>query len=383
MPRHTVDVTGSTEDKRVSWAELFFDLVFVVAVTRVSGFVEEHLSWNGALRALIVFVPIYWLWVGTAIQTNLQDTSRPALRIRIFAVALAGVFMALSLPAAYGRLGLLFALAYWAGRLVLGAGLVLTSARQGRWPINPYSVSMVVTGPMLVVGALLHGDARELVWALAALLDLSTPTLLSRRLRGMHLDPGHLAERFGLFVLIALGESVVAVGASADPEHLTVAQGVAIAIAFVVVVGLWWVYFHFAADAMRHAMATAKVQLDITRLVLSYGHLAFIAAVILVAVGLRESIVTPSEHLQWAVAGLLVGGVALYLASFGFTRWAMFRLVSTTRLTAAAATLLVLPVARVVPALATLVLLALVLIVLNTVELMRVERIGWRARVRD
>src|SRR3954452_24140923 len=375
------DVSEPEAEKRVSWAELFFDLVFLVAVTQVSTFLEHHVSWSGALKALVVFVPIYWLWVGTAIQTNLQDTSRPVFRIRLFSVALAAVFMALSLPAAYGHLGLLYAGAYWAGRLVLGVGLVVASVRAGRLPINPYSVSMVLTGPMLVAGALAHGDARELIWGLAALIDLSSPSVLRSRLRSMQLNASHLAERFGLFVLIALGESVVAVGASLNAEELTVAQGFAVGVAFVVAAGLWWVYFHFAADAMRHAMATARVQLDITRLVLSYGHLAFIAAVILVAVGLRESIATPTEHVHWGTAGLLPGGSALYLASFGFTRWAMFRLVSTTRLTAAGVVLLLLPVAPQVPSLVTLTALATVLIVLNTVELARVEQIGWRARL--
>jgi low temperature requirement protein LtrA len=388
MPRHTVAVTEpqaavkQPPEKRVSWAELFFDLVFVVAVTRVSGLLEDDHTWAGVGRAVVVFVPIYWLWVGTSIQTNLQDTSRPLLRIRIFAVALAGVFMALALPVAYGHLGLLYALAYWVGRLVLGIGMVTLSVRRRTWPsLNPYTVSMAVTGPMLVVGALVHGDAREAIWALAALIDLSTPTVLRPQLRGLHLDAGHLAERFGLFVLIALGESVVAVGTSAGSEDLTVAQGFAVAAAFVLSCGLWWVYFHFAADAMRHAMATAKVQLDITRLVLSYGHLAFLAAIIFVAVGMHESIVEPTHHLHAAFAGLLVGGTALYLASFGFTRWAMFRLVSWTRLTAAVVVALLLPIAPHIPALAVLTVLAVVLIVLNTVELMRVEQIGWAARL--
>src|SRR5919197_1256413 len=120
--------------KRVTWAELFFDLVFVVAVTRVSGLLEHHLSWGGALRTLVVFVPIYWLWVGTSIQTNLQDATRPLLRIRIFGVALAGVFMALSVPEAYGHLGLLYALAYWLGRLVLGVGIVRDALRRATSP---------------------------------------------------------------------------------------------------------------------------------------------------------------------------------------------------------------------------------------------------------
>ena len=148
------DELDEPDEKKVSWAELFFDLVFVVAVTQVSSFVEAHLSWGGLLRALIVFVPIYWLWVGTSIQANLQDTSRPLLRIRLFAVALAAVFMALSLPVAYGRLGLLFAAAYWVGRLVLGVRVMIDSFRSGHVPLSPYSVSVVLTGPMLVAGAL-------------------------------------------------------------------------------------------------------------------------------------------------------------------------------------------------------------------------------------
>jgi low temperature requirement protein LtrA len=366
-------------EKRVDWAELFFDLVFVVAVTRVSTVLEHDHTWGGLLRALIVFVPIYWTWVGTAIQTNLNDVTRPYLRLRVFAVALAGIFMALSLPEAYDGLALLFACAYWGGRILLGVGVFRAAWQAGRAPINPFVVSMVVSGPMLVVGALCSGDIRELIWGLAALLDLSTPTLLRGRLRNMHFDAGHLAERFGLFLLIALGESVVAIGTSTSFTHPGVVDVVAIAAAFALSCGLWWVYFHFAADAMRYSLATARVQLDITRLVLSYGHLAFIGAVIVVSVGLRESIAAPSEHLSWAVTGLLFGGTALYLATFGFTRWAMFRLVSWTRLTAAAAVLVLMPISPQVPAVAALLGLAVVLAVLNVVELLRVERIGWRA----
>ncbi len=190
----------------------------------MSTLLERDHSWAGLLRALIVFVPIYWTWVGTSIQTNQADTSRPLLRLRIFVVALAAVFMALALPQVYGRDGLVFAAAYWIGRLVLGAPLLRRSGRGRAIPVNPYSVSMVITGPLLVVGALLHGVPREPVWGAAAVLDLATPAVLRARLRGMRFDAAHLAERFGLFVLIALGESVVAVGTSAPSQGLGVAR---------------------------------------------------------------------------------------------------------------------------------------------------------------
>jgi low temperature requirement protein LtrA len=148
----------------------------------------------------------------------------------------------------------------------------------------------------------------------------------------------------------------------------------AVAAAFVLACGLWWVYFHFAADAMRYALTTAQVQTHIARHVMTYGHLLLIGSVISVAVGMRESVIHPGEHLPWGVCGLLVGGVALYLATFGYTRWAMFRLVSTTRLTAAAVVLALLPIAPHIPALAALMLVAGVLVVLNTVEWIRVKR---------
>jgi low temperature requirement protein LtrA len=368
------------EEKRVTWAELFFDLVFVVAVTRLATAIEHHHDPLGLLRALVVFVPIYWTWVGSSILANQQDVSRPGLRVRLFAVALAGVFMSMSLGHAYEDAGVVFAVAYWAGRVVLGSTILRAVLRGQGTPFNPYMLSMFLTGPVLVVGSLLDAGPRLAVWGAAALLDLASPTLFRFRMRGMHLDAAHFAERFGLFVLIALGESVVAVGTSADVEHLGWAEAGAVTAAFVLSCGLWWVYFQFAADAVRHALATAAVQLDIARLVLSYGHLVFIASVIVVSVGMHDSVAHPTERLGWAVTGLLYGGAAAYLATFGFTRWVMFRLVSWTRLSAAAAVLVLLPAVHGLPALAALVLLAVVLVALNALEWWMVDRIGWRAR---
>ncbi len=368
-------------EKRVGWPELFFDLVFVFAVTGVSALLEVDHSWAGVLRAAIVFVPFYWLWVGTAIQTNLQDVDRAPTRIAVFAIALCAIFMAVALPEVYGELGLLFAGAYWVGRLVLGRD-VLRGLRHRRWPgLTPVTVSMVLTGPLLVVGAFTDGAVREGIWAAAAVIDLSTPSVLRSRLRGLHVNAAHLSERFGLFVLIALGESVVAIGASSRGDHgLTWWVGVAVAAAFLLVCALWWVYFQFAAQAVRYAMGSATVQLDITRLVLSYGHLLFIFAIILLAVGLHETVAEPTHHLEVGVAAMLLGGAALYLATFGFTRWAMFRLVSTTRLTTAAVMLALIPVALVVPGLVVLAMAAVAVTLLNVVEWRMNSRIGWRSK---
>ncbi len=352
-------------EKRVTWAELLFDLVFVFAITQLSGLLHHDHSWAGVARTLIAFVPIYWAWVGTSIHANTHDVDRALDRIGVFGVALCALFMALAAPLAYEEHGVLFAASYLVARVILAA-LVF---RGTTIALNPFSVAVFVSGPLLLAGGFTHGTARILLWALAAAVDLSTPRLLRGRLLHLRFDPSHLPERFGLFLIIALGESVVATGAPAA-EGREIGAGVmgAVAGSFVLICGLWWVYYHFGASAIRHALTTAEVQSDVVRQVLSYGHLSFIAGIVALASALAEVVEHPGDHLRLDIAALLFGGCALYLATFGYTRWRMFRLWSVYRLSAAGVILALLPLAPLVPALAALYALAAVVIALNAVE---------------
>jgi low temperature requirement protein LtrA len=364
-----MSATGA--EKRVTWGELFFDLVFVFAITQVSDLLHHDHSWAGVGRALVVFVPIFWAWVGTSVHANTHDVDNPLDRLGIFGIALGALFMALATPLAYGDRGVLFGAAYFAIRLILAALIF----RGWRFGLSPFSVAVAVSGPLLLIGGLLDGPARIALWALAAVVDLTSPRLLRRRLIGLRFDADHMPERFGLLLIIALGESILATGRpAASAAHLTAGMVAAVATAFVLVCAMWWVYYHFAASAVRHALATAEVQTDIVRQVLSYGHLAFIGGVIVMAGGLAEVIAHPDRHLHPGSAALLVGGTALYLATFGYTRWRMFRAWSTTRLSAAAAVLAIGPLAPYVPALATLAAVAAVVVSLNIVEYEIVRR---------
>ncbi|MCZ4100066.1 low temperature requirement protein A [Streptomyces sp. So13.3] len=360
-------------EKRVTWAELFFDLVFVFAITQVSALLHEDHSWAGVGRALIVFVPPYWAWVGMSLHANRQDVDNPLDRIGIFAVGLSALFMGLALPLAYDGRGVLYGASYWAARLVLWA-LVL------RWQdvrLSAFAVGACLTGPMLLAGGFLDGPARTALWGSAALIDLSMPFLLRRRLSRVRFHPGHLPERFGLFLIVALGESIVAIGAPASAAaHLDAAELTAVAAAFTLAAGLWWVYFAFAASAIQHALATSDRQTDTIREVLSYAHVGFLGGVIAVAVGMHDAVAHPAARLGTGVAGLLFGGCALFLAVFGYTRWRMFRLWSTTRLAASAVVLAVLPLAARLPAVGALGLLALLIAALNVLEWERVRRAG-------
>ncbi|MBV9844275.1 MAG: low temperature requirement protein A [Kutzneria sp.] len=352
-------------EKRVTWAELFFDLVFVFAVTELSALLREDHSWPGVARALVAFVPVYWGWVGMSVHTNTHDVDNPVDRFGIFAAGLAGLFMALAVPGAYHERGLLFGASYYALRLVLAA-LVF---RGRQMMLGPFSVPVLVSGPLLVVGGLLDATPRVLLWGLAALVDLATPTLARRRISRIRFHAGHLPERFGLFLIIALGESIVSVGGpAATAAHIDAMELGAVAESFALACALWWVYFNFAADAIRHSMATTTVQNIVIRHVLSYAHLVFVGGIIAVAVGLAESVAHPAGLLGTGVAGLLFGGCALYLATFGYTRWRMFSHWSTTRLSAAAVVLALMPVAARLPALAALGTLLVVVSALNVVE---------------
>jgi low temperature requirement protein LtrA len=358
-------------EKRVTWAELFFDLVLVFAITQIATLLHADLSWRGAGLALIVFVPIYWAWVGTSVHANLHDTDNPVDRAGILVLALCALFMAVALPAAYTTRGALFGAAYVALRVILAA----LYFRGRRITLITPLVAACVSGPLMLAGGLVPTPTRTLLWGLAALVDLATPRILRRRLTRVAFDASHLAERFGLFLLIALGESVADIGAAAARmPTLLPAVVAAVAFAFVLAASLWWVYYVYASSAIRFALATAQIQTDIVRPVLSWGHLCFVGSTITVAVGLMNVVSRPGRAMDHATAALLFGGTALYLATFGYTRYRMFHTWAKTRLTTAAIVVVLLPLATVVPALTALASLAVVIVGLNLLEYVMVTR---------
>ncbi len=356
-------------EKRVTFAELFFDLVFVFAITQLSSLLQEDHSWAGLGRALILLIPVYWGWVGISLHSNFHDVDRTFDRLAIFGVGLANLMMALAITDAFGDRGRLYGASYFVIRIILAAVIF-----RG-WPtmVNGFSVGLIVTGPLLLIGGFLEPGFRLLLWAVAAAIDLSLPYILRRKMAGSKFQSSHLLERFGLFVIIALGESIVAIGSPVAGGQLVNSEVVAVALAFVLACGLWWVYFAFAAGAMLHAVENATSQTEVVREVLSYGHLLIIGSIISLAVGLAEAVAHPLEKMPLDVAGLLFGGCALYLATFGYTRWRMFRRVSTTRLGSAALLLVLLPVATQVPAVVSVGAIAAVLIALNVEEHRRVK----------
>ena len=269
----------------VSPLELFFDLVFVLAIAQCTALMAGDSTWLGIGRGLLVLGLLWWSWVGYAWLTSVIDPDEGPVRLVLFAVMAALLVTSLAVPGAFGDLGLIFACAYGAVRAAHIALFVLASRDDPglRHSVVGLATSTAIGGAVLVAGSLLHGNARAGVWAAALVFDMAGPLVIDPS--GWRLVPGHFAERHGLIIIVALGESIVAigVGAAAGVDGgviLAAVLGMAVACAF------WWAYFDVSALAAAQRLAGVEsipVRNRLARDGFSYLHLAMVAAVVLVA----------------------------------------------------------------------------------------------------
>jgi low temperature requirement protein LtrA len=352
--------------QRVSWAELYFDLVFVFAVTQVAAAAQSAGSAVAVGRSLVLFVPFWWAWVGVSILYNGVEFTSTKRHLKVFALGLGAFIMSIAVPDAYGQRGPVFGFSYLAIRALLAWAMLRRGFFSDR--INPYLISAIVSAPLIVVGSFTPLPARGWIWLAAATIELATPTLLRHRLDGLHFDAAHLPERFGLFVIIALGEVLVGVGVQESREGLGWTALSALVLAFVLTCGLWWTYFHFAAPALEHALREARIQSVLVRSVFSHGHLAMVTGLILIAAGLAQAVREPLHHPTGVHAYFLATGTALYLLTFCYTRARMFGGIGVARLVAGVLAGALAGIGPFVPAIATLGALVSLLIALNAFE---------------
>jgi low temperature requirement protein LtrA len=307
------------DERRTTPIELLWDLVFVFAITQVTALLSRDLTWSGFGHAMLVMALVWWAWSAFVWAANAADADSPGLR----AILLAGMMLifvtGLALPHAFGDDATLFALTYTAVRL-LHLALYAQTSRQGNasWAaISGFGVTVLIGMALLIAGSLLDTKWQAALWTLAAAIDYAGPAWLTReRLRGLqYVAVAHFAERYGLFVIICLGESIVAIGVGASGRHLDAALVGAIALGLLVTIGLWWIYFdRFSARAeerlRRHddpVLAAADAY--------SYLHLPLVAGIIVFAVGAKLLIHDAGEPLHDPARLALCGGVALYLAA--------------------------------------------------------------------
>lgn len=363
-------------DKGVTWEELFFDLAFVFAVTQITAELFAHHDLLGVAQALILFISMYWAWVGVTIYANQRDIGNVRDRVVIFVLGFGNLVLALAIPGAFDNRGLLYGVSYLVIRVLL-AGFALNNFREWRgFFVGPYGVGAVVSGPLLLVGGIVDGSARIVLWGIASAIDIFSPLLLRRQLARFRVRPVHYTHRYGLLLILVLGESVVQIGAVASHLPLTWHRMVAVAGSYALACGLWWAYFIHGLWTFRRAVVQSEGHGDVRRAILLYAHLGFSCGIIIISVGLAEVVRSPDNGMRAGDAALLYGGSALFLGTFAYTHWRLHRTVAWRRLLAGGACLVFFPVATMIPAVAALVILSGVIIVVNMVEQAILRRHG-------
>ena len=358
------------EGERVMPLELFFDLVFVLAITQCTALMFHHPTWDGLTQGLLVLGVLWWSWTGYAWLTSVVDPEEGAVRIVIFAAMAAFLIVAICVPEAFGSLALEFALAYGAVRAAHIALFVLASRDDAalRQSVTALAVSTAIGVGLLAGASLLDGLAQASLWALALLLDMGGPFLFGAE--GWKLVPGHFAERHGLIIIIALGESIVAIGVGAS-GHLTAGIAVAAVLGITLAAAMWWVYFDVVALVSARRLARApegRERNELARDSYSYIHFPMVAGIVLVALGLKKTLGHVSDPLDTVLAFALLGGVAFYLLGLVAFRYRHIHSVNRRRLVLALVLLALLPAAVQLPALATLALVTALMCALITYE---------------
>jgi low temperature requirement protein LtrA len=369
------------EAKRVSPLELFFDLVFVFAITQVTALMAGDPTWGGLARGMLVLAAVWWAWAAYAWLTNEVDPDRADVRVSMFAAMVAMLCASLALPEAFGDHPLLFAVAYLAIRVlhvaVFAAGTDDVGVRQATRALAPSAI-FIPAG--LVVASFLESPAQELAWVVVLVLDYVTGGL--RGIGGWRLSPGHFVERHGLIVIIALGESIVAIGVGAEGSDLGAGELAAAALGVIAAGALWWTYFDRIADIGEHALearAAGRERNTLARDSFSYLHLAMVGGIVLFALGMKKTLEHVEDPLKAVPALGVAGGVALYLLAMVAFEARNGAPLDGPRLLAAAACAALVPVAIETPALLALAAVAVVCAALIVYEALATPRPRVRA----
>jgi low temperature requirement protein LtrA len=301
-------------EQRVTPLELFFDLVFVYAITQVTLLMSNDPTWSGLGRGLLVLAALWWAWTGYAWLTNTLEPEEGAVRAGMFAAMAALLVVALAVPEAFGANAVLFGVAYLIVRLL---HLLLYALAGKRDPDLLGAVLRLIPpatlAPLIIIAAgFSDGSVQAALWLAALAIDYLG--VLIGRGRGWRVSPAHFAERHGLIVIIALGESIVAIGVGAAGVSLTTGVVVAAVLGIVVVAALWWAYFDvYAVQAQRQLSDTSgATRARIARDYYSYLHLPMIAGIVLFALGLKKTIEHTGDPLATVPAVALCGGLSLY-----------------------------------------------------------------------
>jgi low temperature requirement protein LtrA len=311
------------ESGRVTFAELFFDLVFVFAITQISHFLLEHFSLVGVIEAILLFLAIWWVWIFTSWATNWLNPDTTPVRLLVFALMLAGLVMSTSLPQAFGSRGLAFAAAYVFSQVGRSLFMLWSLRRHHRNNFRNFqriTAWLAFSGLFWIAGGFAEHEQRFAFWAIALVIEFIspaagfwTPGLGRSETTDWDVEGDHMAERCGLFVIIALGESIVITGATFSKMDWTMPVIAAFVVAFAGSVAMWWIYFNLGAERGRHLIAGSRDPGRIARLGYTYMHMPIVAGIVVAAVSDELILAHPGGHTDFKTAATTIGGAAIFL----------------------------------------------------------------------
>jgi low temperature requirement protein LtrA len=331
--------TSTEEERKTSFLELFFDLVFVFAFTQVAALILEDTSAAGFARAALVLAMVWWAWSAYTWMTNAIDIENTVTRLLVFAAMAGAFFMALAVPDAYGDEGAWFAVAYFLVR-ILNSALFSWGVRhdpgqlRATFRLAPW---FLVAALVALAGGFVDSDLRPWFWLASLTIDVVGTLTVARA--GWKVSASHFAERYALIVIIALGESIVAIGIGTAELARDWTFAVSVVIAFVGVLALWWAYFDFTATAAERALARAphEERGSLARDVFTYFHYPIVLGIIFYAVAAKKTLEHPHDPLSEAGRWALGLGIAFFLLGFALMRFRVIRRVAWERVGAAAA----------------------------------------------
>jgi low temperature requirement protein LtrA len=370
------------DGERVTPLELLFDLVFVLALTQCTTLMSGEPTWEGLLKGILVLGMLWWSWVGYAWLTSVVDPEEGLVRLVMFVAMGAFLIAALCVPRSFGDDAIVFACAYAVVRIAHILLFLLASRDDDalRKSVLGLAVSTAVGAGLLFVAAVSSGGLQLGLWGLALVLDAGGPFLFGAE--GWKLVPGHFAERHGAIVIIALGESVVAIGVGAR-EKIDFDVIVGALLGMVVIASLWWAYFDVTAIVAGQRLERAeegRQRNEIARDSYSYLHFPMVAGIALIAVAVKHVLGHGDDALKIVLAAALLGGAAMYLLAHVAFRFRNMHTLSVRRLVCAGLLLALLPAGAALPALLTLAILAVLLVAMILYEVIRYAE--FRDRVR-
>jgi low temperature requirement protein LtrA len=311
------------QHSRVTYAELFFDLVFVFAITQISHTLLAHFTPLGALQVTLLFLAVWWVWVFTTWITNWLNPEKTPVRLLLFAMMLGGLVLSTSIPKAFDERGLWFAIAYAA--MQVGKTIFLwlsTPPSRPRTRMNAIRIAawLSVSAIFWIAGGLVEGQSRLALWAVALVIEYISPAVRfwiprygASSVADWMIEGGHMAERCGLFIIIALGESIVVIGATFAELAWTTENVLAFVSALIGSIAMWWIYFHIGAVAGSEQLSKSSEPGRLARLAYTYLHLPIVAGIIVAAVADELVLKHPGGHSDLKTVTSAIGGPLLFL----------------------------------------------------------------------